>query len=57
MESDERKIYRLPRLKGGVCALADQDIEAFCSRGGDGTVVIGVSLSMSRYLKMNKRFH
>lgn len=44
-------------VRSGTPVLVDQDVEAFCGRGDNGTVVIGVSLSVSRYLMMNGRFH
>jgi len=39
------------RVMNGASVLVHQDIEAFCSRGGEDTVVIGVSLSVSEELK------
>lgn len=52
---EESGIYQ--GVRSGTSVLVDQDVEAFCGRGDDGTVVIGVSLSVSRYLTMNGRFH
>lgn len=49
---EESLIYQ--RFKRGDHALANQDVEAFCSRGSDSTVVIGVSEHKSRDLKMKK---
>jgi hypothetical protein len=49
---EESLIYQ--RVRSGVPALVDQDVEAFCSRGGGGTVVIGVSERESRDLKMKE---
>ena len=45
----ESFIYQ--RVRSGVPALVDQNVEAFCSRGSGGTVVIGVSERESCDLK------
>ena len=49
---EESLISQRVRTRIPVCV--DQDVEAFCSRGDDSTVVIGVSLSVSLALKMNE---
>jgi hypothetical protein len=38
---EESHIYQ--RVRNGGLIIVHQDVEAFCSRGGGGTVVIGVS--------------
>jgi len=43
---EEYYIYQRVRARGYT--MVDRDIEAFCSRCGDGTVVISVSLSEVR---------
>lgn len=52
---EEFPIYQ--RVRGEVSVLVGQGIEAFRSRGGDGTVVIGVSLSVCLGVQMKWRFH
>ena len=51
---EESLVYQ--RVRSGAPVLVDQDVEAFCSRGGDSTVVIGASLSASLDLKMKSCF-
>ena len=43
---EESHIYQ--RVRSEVPVWLDQDVEAFCSRGGESTVVIGASLSAPR---------
>ncbi len=45
------------RVRSGAALWVDMDVGAFCIRGGDGTVVIGVRLCVAQYVEMNGRFH
>ena len=51
----ESLINQRVRIEASV--LVRHDIEAFCSRGGEDTVVIGVSLSMSQNLEEELALH
>ena len=51
---EESLVYQ--RVRSGAPVLVDQDVEAFCSTGAEGTVVIGVSLSTSREFEYGASF-